>query len=991
MASGRTSRADCVGVWFRSCPTGPILSCTKYDVEYAEGGFFRAVIRVVGNIPMATVAEEFDAGKEVDAPEVWTLNLIKGWTPDTMEIAKTWGNGGGDTGQFLPIAEFKPWKIMSDGAYSSEMRSQFGLSIGVPAPESKNPLVGIVPLLRGQWRRTQTIDLESPAAGQIVAKFLMASTPRRWLDESPFPMVTHENGLPKSYSKRIWGLVLGAPDADIRPLDPNKKIGPFYQARLTYGQVGLDRYKDYVLEWPDTKPVHPCSIMRADEVQKIKDSLPGTLFEPQFKRLIAFAGDAKPANSFPYVKQFLGYLIRAAIAVPTPSHHSLCDIQAQISYMDDLLATQTLMEDERNEIRAKIALICYLFCEQDVTGQATGGHAGLSNMVLARQLWLPAAVALVPDHPMYKKWEDYLTKLMLFRFADNMAPCGTWYEPGTYQEWGYHRLAAGLMGLESMKAPGIDPIFKYHEACMDYYMNTLTPHDSRWNARMIPGYGNSATHYAGPLADFAASLAYHNPKLASNLQWAWIANGCGNDFMLGMSKPWIKPEEPVLKSRYFPGFGVIFRAHVGSPDETYLFFRSGYIWSHWTIDQGNLTMYSKGAALFPPQPYTYFTSPNPGWSQYNDMRFGHMENEFRFGWPDGNVLDCFLGEKAQYAWASTGYPAWYINPGVTPGMGNPPKKIDGVEQKEGQFWWNRQVVFMVGKTPKSPNYFVFHDTITGTGRLAQWLNFDLLGKKENLEQKGKAIYPDQEKRILVRIPEEPGTDNFWIAYPKADGEKSPSVTRLASNVIKIVHSEGTDCILLSPDPDRYEGEDLVLEGCAAVVRLTPDSATFAVLGGTGKSGYKGQIFESAGPFEKTVAINSIEAGSEVVKASSGKKASAEAVPGGVRFIAPDDDCVQLESGTNCIRGFGPFDITISDKEIKGTVDGRMRTLVASLPPGITKPMYLQDGTRWGGGYADTPAPYRGRSDPQYSMAFGVLDGKHTVEIREWESPPLPPK
>jgi hypothetical protein len=38
-----------------------------------------------------------------------------------------------------------------------------------------------------------------------------------------------------------------------------------------------------------------------------------------------------------------------------------------------------------------------------------------------------------------------------------------------------------------------------------------------------------------------------------------------------------------LTSRYYPGFGVIFRAHPG-PQETWMMFRSGYLWSHWTTD-----------------------------------------------------------------------------------------------------------------------------------------------------------------------------------------------------------------------------------------------------------------------------------------------------------------------------------------------------------------------------------------------------------------------
>jgi hypothetical protein len=422
------------------------------------------------------------------------------------------------------------------------------------------------------------------------------------------------------------------------------------------------------------------------------------------------------------------------------------------------------------------------------------------------------------------------------------------------------------------------------------------------------------------------------------------------------------------------------------------------------------------------------------------------------------------------------------------------------------------VAFLVGKTAKSPNYFVFHDTVAGDGKLAQWFNLDVLGRKANVQAQGNrlavstewpvsldiafadkrklapefaeedqllnvhsSIYgptwaaatrgtpvspnwgradgktadqgtntasmtvPDIERHVLVRIPAEAGADHFWLAYPKAAGETAPTLERLASNVVKVVHAEGTDYILLSPTHDRFEGQDVVLEGQGAVLRVSPDAVTFSLLGGAGRVGYKGRSFEGVGGFERTLTASALKPGLLVFDEAKGdtlpckprlndhqpvspavqkavqgdqteyvvsspvpvtftegdvkleaRRALVSRGPAGVRVAVPESVYAQLVVGKMAVRGVGPFDLTLSATNVTGTVAGRMRTLVVSKPEGIVRPMYLMDQVRWYAGYPDDPAPFRGRSEAQFSLAFGVTDGKHAVEVREWESPEMPP-
>jgi hypothetical protein len=287
-------------------------------------------------------------------------------------------------------------------------------------------------------------------------------------------------------------------------------------------------------------------------------------------------------------------------------------------------------------------------------------------------------------------------------------------------------------------------------------MNLLTPYDSRWRARMVPGMANSPPCHSGHFMEAAGVMAEKFPELAANLRWAWLANGTGiNDINPALERPWIQPREPALKSEIYPGVGVIFRAHQG-PDETCLFLRSGYNWSHWPEDQGHFVMMSKGAMLAPYQPFQYGGSADKDFDMCNVLRFGHPANRMPHSWTDANVLDHAFGPSVDYAWSSVGYPDWFFAPGgkaeflqaqpSNVGTATYRPLAEGFDQKPGAFDWNRQVLFMKGATPRSPNYFVFRDSVRPRGetRVASWFYLDLLGRKTDLSIQGPNIAADTE-------------------------------------------------------------------------------------------------------------------------------------------------------------------------------------------------------------------------------------------------------
>jgi hypothetical protein len=284
------------------------------------------------------------------------------------------------------------------------------------------------------------------------------------------------------------------------------------------------------------------------------------------------------------------------------------------------------------------------------------------------------------------------------------------------------------------------------------------------------------------------TVAARDPEFAANLRWAWesngsmIASGADSVTIPAMVRPEIAAKEPKLTSRSYPGFGVIFRAHQG-PDETCLYLRSGYLWSHWSQDQGNIILYSKGAVLLPPQPYQYGGPKDKNFPDKNFIHFGSPANDWPHACADSNILDAQFGRSVDYAWASSGYPDWFINPGYKPGFGKPRELVEGLNQKEGAFTWDRQIAFLKGATGKSPNYFVIRDSMNGAGKLASWFNLSLLGRKENVKIDGGKVAIDTEwptkLDLLFMNPDKPALemleDNLTLfvgSYTKFSGDLS---------------------------------------------------------------------------------------------------------------------------------------------------------------------------------------------------------------------------
>jgi hypothetical protein len=1145
---------------------GPVFAEVVCEYRYGDGGHYRARVQVIDQVPVAKVWEEYDAKALRVEGAAWELDLAKGWVPDTIE---RYDEHGGKGVAIADLLKNRP-TVGSPGSAGERMLgtepdmivfpSYFWHRLGATyvglwrdadrqAASAAFPRVGFLPLHKGQWRVMNGLKV-ALGNGAVRVQLPLSARHATWHEDSasytsPFSIGQRDPNLPRTLGRRVWGLMLApVPDsaaaahapADGNPAEPPKTwrdlaaaapgrsnaSAVFWRARHWYGTIGLDRYKDYVLEWPDkTSPAaYPRVFNTRQDLERFKgvfDKLPKDQ-QTALKQLWGYTGDPKvAAEQVGRIRQTLrdSRRFRLAFDCSWYGHHDMWG-QSQF-WADDVLAWPDMPDADRRELRALLALGAYVLTEPDVVSAGIGDHTGNPNMSVSRQLSFANFAALLPDHPLRDTWARYMGEFTEYKLAENQTPGGGWFEFGGYHTHGFYGPVRGFPGQVALKSPNLDRIWKYIRDDMDYVVNLFTPVDPRYGARVVPGGANSPNMPYGHFGEWSAVASMKDADFAANLRWAFDMTGKSfgsTDYggpIMAFDRPWLAPKEPALKSEIYPGVGVVFRAHQG-PEETYLYFRAGYCWSHWYVDQGHFVLYGKGYPLMPGQHYQYYSPKDKTHNMYNTIRFGHPENEFAYAWPDGNVLDHAFGPRVDYAWASMGYPDWYVNPGFPPGFGEPRKVTDIPGQKEGAFHWNRQAMFLKGATGKSPNYFVFRDTFPGdaasnpepAGKLASYLNLNFVGRAKSVNQsdchlavdtdwpvkldvmvageapqaaelieEGKAaptyaFYTDtpvvppvtsrywvdpvsghpvtkllsgvglMEQRVLAVLAREPGKDYLWMLFPRAEGEALPPAVQLAPGAMKITTSESTDYVFLSTRGMRYDGEEVTFDGGAGAVRLGKDGmVTLAMVGGVGKVGYKGFVVEGTAPFERTVKAAELKAGTEKTSATASmgyapqlkdhqeagpglrkavagdvteylvesaapvlaadgnvrieaRRAAIHVSPAGIRFVAPERTFVQLTVGNQGVRGVGPFDLTFTVDKIAGTVDGDTRTLVATRPPKVVKPMYHQDGWRYYAGHADDSSCDDGRATPQFNVALGVTAGRHQVEVAEWSFPSLPP-
>ena len=480
-------------------------------------------------MPLVKVVEEYDPGV-MDGTDAWELNLAAGWQPDRMEIARTCGNGAVDAGSVRPLdaLQEKPsWYLVPDSAWSTPL-SQLGLfqEAARKANPAAYPMAGIVPLYKGDWRHMNGLEIQSTGPRDVRVRFPMSRRYASWLREvtsetSPFSIIEHEPGLPPPTRAAIGAWC---------------SPGPPWSARLkaTVPVVRSIRrgcctaWSDWIATRISSSPgptrafSYPTVYLPAAEVAKYKQALPASALPADFqKKLLVGASPWAQGRGGPDAGQVGPRLARlhlpTVLASPTTGHHWTAPQYLTAARSTTCWVGLSCRRMFPAEIRARVALICYLWEDADIVSYANGSHSGCPNMGTARFAPMVSFLPLVPDHPLAEKWRAHMAQYLEYKTLTQTAPGGGYFEFGTaYHMHGYARVMNVLPALAAAGAVPSAHLWNVDRQNWSYYLNLLTPPDSRWKYRVIPGLANSPPGYTEHLLEAAGELA-RDPKLAANL------------------------------------------------------------------------------------------------------------------------------------------------------------------------------------------------------------------------------------------------------------------------------------------------------------------------------------------------------------------------------------------------------------------------------------------------------------------------------------------
>ncbi len=962
---------------------GPLVAEARVRYALTNGGYYAVRVRLEAEAPMVFIAEEADV-KLIDTPMIraqyylsdpFDAGSARGWYPDSVfrfserspnatepEALNALTAAGIELPKSQPQKAFiyrlpdwdKPdapqgprdlfgvaaWYVWSDSAWYAAFYQEAAL------PTKERPFIGLIPLHAGQWRNGQGSHLscrvqQSGGSVYFTVPLTAPRHPGTYLDTGEF-----DTALPVTLVRRQWGLLLG-------PLPTS--LQAFWDARLAYGHVTLNDYKDWVLDWPEDRTVtYPRLPFTAKELAAAKRTLATHAFKDVLSTFSDVTGNPEQAWNLaqrmtsPAAGIWTGgspaghalYMMYSGgdSRIPWASHYRQEQAAGWTLAADEALAWTGMPAALRQRVRACLAACAYAVTEPDANSRASGIHQGNPNMPANRFLALPHIAALIPDHPMAKRWLDVSAQYTVYKLTTHAAPKGAWGELITYYEAAVPGLVQAAVTLDN--SGRASAALKRQVAAVPLWaVNLLTPKDPRFGARIIPGYGHSGVNTACYELPAGVLLRHLDPKAASGLAWAWDQMGRpmggGHGFELtprlalhadGLARGLKAGGVPtdLLASRWYPGFGAIFRAHAGDPDETYFGYRQGYMVSHCDPNQGDFVIYGKGAPLSPAplRAYVSHQDNDNDWGGakglaatkgdiYNRIRFGKASDYG--GWPGGglesNVNEVFTGASVDYLRGWGDYSrteAWNLSSSAD-NLSNP--SADAIR-------WTRQVLFLKGKAAAGPNYFVIRDTFRGAKQPKWWhlrgsvapeqvalsgqaveiqspwganLHATFLQPREinpslisgtaglSIYQQTKALWekaqpgvPQKEQITVAQIPAGENDEFLVVLYPRKPAEAVPAYTQLAPGALKSVTAEGTDYAFLSGgDADMtYDAGGIRFTGRAGAVRVYPHEVhlILAAAAGVGEVSYRGTTYRGVAPFEIVLPTGKLKAGTTTLPA-----------------------------------------------------------------------------------------------------------------------------
>jgi hypothetical protein len=1027
---------------FRLLRQGPAV--VEYEARYAfePKGEYVWRIRLSPGMPLAVVVEEFDFGAITGGEDLLLMDLNRGWRPTSIGCVPGAGEQQmpplkgvaldaayiegkrkaklaeapvGGVGQApAPLVPQQGMllleKIFPAGRWG-DLKGGVQLWDGEAAQPGPGRNIGLVPLAVGSWRRAMALNVWFQEGTGVSVGLPLSVRHSRWSlettdDHSPFSTHEHDEGLSRTYGRRVWGLYAGT---------------ALQEAQARFGHIGLDRYKDWIIEYPENKATarYPGAFFSPDHVARLRKALdrhPDCAF---LKKWYLMSGRKEDAVA--HAQRVIEGLKRPYgendLFVCGLSNYRKSQFLAFTDLAEDALACPDLPAEMRQELRRRLALFAYVMADPDVNPRGSGAHLGNNNMTINRTLALTYFAGLLPDHPMYAYWMDGVRAFAGYKYGTEMAVDGPNIECPSYALYSpFRTLNITQNVLRNRGVHDFGPEGR-HAGFLRWLGNLSMPDPRFKGLRIIPGMGNSSNLVENVWGFSMAAEADRDPKFAGWLRFMnRLANG-GAPLEKGPNYhdhvnatphamyylPYIPENPQPLATAFMPTYGVAFRHHFNMPNETAMLLRAGMNWGHWDTDALNVILYGKGAPLSPGTGYQYYSGPaTEGNAVYhNQVKVGRRDVQEVFGRVDCTVADYGFGPSADYAAARRFYPSQIFGDGG------------------GPMSWNRHVMFLKSAQADGPDYFVMRDTFDGGEARPSWWQWMNLDTADLIAVDGTAFDPaatpldknvpeDQfprlrgqavemktkygastwfwfsepravrtrmtfkaagETKTIVDVPGAPKGDYFYVVYPRKDGQAVPACRALGPGVMSIKTAESTDVVFLADEPFNWEDGGVAFTGKSGAVRVFADRVAFCLNAGSGRVGYNGYVLEGHGPFERVVPLGALRPGVHKVAGGYEKKAVTVDVGKGVQ-----------------VAGEGPFTASLEGETVRIRTQGRARVLRMTQPPFIVRPQYFIDGRQWMACWTDYPANGWGRYDGTWLIGLSVPEGEHELAVKDLAFP-----
>jgi hypothetical protein len=898
---------------------GPLFIEARIRFTFSNGGDYQLTARLLANDPAIRIDEVMDL-KTTSAPDdpLYVGILLNdggrkdGWRPDCVygyatrmsercQPLEDAAQGQGFTNAIASTASL-PIRYDKDSALLANVTVLYpwdpslhyaGLVSTAQLQKDKNaPFLAIVPQHGGTWRGAGFVfPPKTPMLFQQLLSHANGDVEMRWtIRNQPHAQnLLHTGEYDPDFGltgmRRLWNLVGG----------PFQYHETLYSMRASEGYINLDNYKDWTLAWSDDTKA---GVARPpDKEQTAKNPVLDLLSR------CGFAGDFGVGpwwSTFRFAEQ-MTWAVEARKSLADPA----------------------VPAERKGLLRAQVAALCYLLAEPDCNTRASAMHQGNPNMPINRFFGLPLAAVLIPDHPLAGTWMEVSRDYLQYALGRNVTLGNGFSELCTYYGASAPTYVHAALVLQETKRLD-ERLRKLALSPVTFSLALLPPPDPRFGVRMIPGFGHEGVQHINQWLPAAALVKDVDPDLAAVYAWAWKEQGkpgesqhCSGFALLtaaeGQRADTVKPEaiKKAIHSSWIPGFGAVLHSHHGDPQETYLGYRQGYFSSHSDSNQGDFVLYAKGApittlSLFGYALGNHYRKISDEFGFHSVVRTGSQQNDG--GWPGGGLVS---GVHRHFFSDSIDYLRGVGDTSATIEKDAVGRDLTAPDAQR----WTRQILFLKGKTPASPNYFLFRDSFrslrgTAANLTPKWWYQRTLGGKDQVQSNptgfaytsafgprldvhflqpaqvavesraadatgtvggggGGAFIPkygektSEELTVTAVGPVAAGQDIMVAMYPRAKDEAAATFQSLGDSAAKIVTPESTDYVFLNTSGMSFQQGDVAFQGLAGAVRVFPNEVHLTVTEGAGTVTYKGCTLKAGKPVTRVVSLAEIGKGGTI--------------------------------------------------------------------------------------------------------------------------------